>query len=555
MDEKLNCREKLLSYLSQRNRGWLFTLFAVVCIVYLPFLGNPFVFDDLNFFQADSVEHFAHFPFQLELRWLPYASLSWTYSIFSDVLPHPYHLGNVLLHSANVILLFFLLRQLVNTGIPDDSKSPSAIWGAGFGALIFACHPVVVYAVGYVIERSILMAALFSLLAQLAYLRGLLTGEKRWLLITVCAYFMACLSKEHSVMTLALLAAQTIYVRAKIIAGKGALWATWISLFAIALMLIILLMRAKGELGITYEPMASNSFGQHGIVESSAMLHGLSALTQAGLFFKYLLLWSIPNPAWMSVDMREYFVPTWLAWQGWLGAVGFVAYGALGFWLLLRPRWQGLAGLALLYPWLQFVVEFSAIRVQEPFVLYRSYLWMPGLMLFFPLILEKLPNHRNKTQLVMGVVVLLLIPLAWNRLWVFADSYRLWNDAVLLLNNGSEAGADRIFYNRGNAELSEQKWEAASEDFLRAVSLSPQLAPIHYGLGIAYMNTRRNQDALKQFDMAITLKPDDASYYYAKGMSLKRLHQDDLAMRQMEKSCELKNVMACMIVQSKTSKK
>ena len=155
----------------------------------------------------------------------------------------------------------------------------------------------------------------------------------------------------------------------------------------------------------------------------------------------------------------------------------------------------------------------------------------------------------------MGVVVLLLIPLAWNRLWVFADSYRLWNDAALLLNNGSEAGADRIFYNRGNAELSEQKWEAASEDFLRAVSLSPQLAPIHYGLGIAYMNTRRNQDALKQFDMAITLKPDDASYYYAKGMSLKRLHQDDLAMRQMEKSCELKNVMACMIVQSKTSKK
>lgn len=559
-------RAKLLSYFRQRNRGWLFSLLAAVCLVYLPFLGNPFVFDDLSANIGNMAARFTHSQFQFEPRWLPLASLGWTSAIFSDVLPHPFRLGNLLLHAANVVLLFFLLRQLVGAVIPDHEKPSATIWGAWFGALIFACHPVAVYAVGYLIQRSILMATLFSLVAQLAYLRGLLGGQKRWLALAASAYFLACFSKEHSVMLPALLLAQTMLLRTNITAPKEALWATWVALFAIALRVVS---GTWGLFGAASEPMASNSFGQHGIAESTLMLHGLSALTQAGLFFKYLLLWCIPNPAWMSVDMREYFVPSWLAWQGWLGAAGFVTYGALGGWLLLRPKWMGLAGLALLYPWLQFMVEFPSIRVQEPFVLYRSYLWMPGMMLFFPLLLarpalspsvklrtgaaERFPGRR--TLLGLGFVVLLLVPLAWNRLWVFADSYRLWNDAALLLRSERETGADRIFYNRGNAELAAKKWEDAIADFKRAISLSPQLGPVYYPLGVAYMNTGRYQEALAQFDAAIALRPDEANYYYAKALSLKRLHREDLAMRQMEKSCELKNTMACLIVQMNPDRK
>lgn len=565
----MNYRATLLNYFRQRNRGWVLSLFAVVCIVYLPFLGSPFVFDDLPCFSSNLIDHYTHSLFQFELRWLPYASLAWTSAIFSDVIPHFFRLGNMLLHATNVILLFFLLRQLVTAAIPEVEKTSTVTWGAWFGALIFACHPVAVYAVGYLVERSILMATLFSLVAQLAYLRGLLTGQKRWLALAVGAYFLACFSKEHSVMLPALLAAQTILLRvdggdavsslrAKIIAGKGALWSTWTALIAIAVFVVLL---SKGGLGVPYEPMAAYSFEQMGVFASGRMMHLLSALTQAGLFFKYLLLWWMPNPAWMSVDMRENFIVSWSAWQGWLGLAGFIMYGVLGGWLLSRSRWMGLAGLALLYPWLQFIVEFSSIRVQEPFVLYRSYLWMPGMMLFFPLLqakpvvslVEGLPGRR--TLLGLGLVVLLLVPLAWNRLWVFADTYRLWNDAALLLRSERETGADRIYYNRGNAELAAQKWDDAIADFQRAVTLSPKLAPVHYALGVAYINLKRNQDALAQFDAAIALKPDDASYYYAKGISLKRLNKDDIAMRQMEKSCELKNMLACAIVQMGQDKK
>ena len=541
----------MFDYFRQRNRGWVLSLFSAVCIVYLPFLGNPFVFDDQSLISGQ-YERYMHSFFQFELRCFSYASLGWTRQIFSDVLPHPFRLGNLLVHATNVILLFFLLRQLVYAAIPKIETSSTAIWGAWFGALIFACHPVAVYATGYVVERSILMATLFSLVMQLAYLQGLLTGRKRWLLLAVCAYFIAVFSKEHSVMIPALLVAQTIMLRTRIVATKGALGSTLLAVIAISMLVI---MRAKGVTGVAYEPLAANSLGQYRIAESSSMLHALSVLTQAGLFFKYLLLWLVPNPAWMSVDMRVEFVHSIFAWQGWLGAIAFTAYGLLGGRLLLRPGWGGLAGLALLYPWLQFMLEFSSIRVQEPFVLYRSYLWIPGMMLFIPMLLSKLQRFRTRVLFGLGLIVILLVPLSWNRLWVFADEYRLWNDAAKLLSDEKETGADRIYYNRGKAELAAQKWEEAIADFQRAEMLSPQLAPIYYILGVALINTKRYQEALDQFDAAIKLKSDDASYYYAKGMSLKRLHQDDLAMRQIEKSCELKNALACTIVQMSFRKK
>ena len=538
----MSYRVKLLGYFRQYDRGWILSLFAAVCLVYLPFLGSPFVFDDLNFFSGNMAEHYTHSLFQFELRWLPYASLGWTSAIFSDVVPHFFHLGNLLLHAANVILLFFLLRRWVGAVMADCESSSAVTWGAWFGALIFALHPVAVYAVGYVIERSILMATLFSLVAQLAYLRGLLTAQKRWLALAVGAYFLACFSKEHSVMLPALLAAQTIMLRTKVTAGKGALWATWIALLAIALLVILLV---KGVLGVPYEPMEALSFEQHGIAESTSMLHGLSALTQAGLFFKYLWLWMLPDPAWMSVDMRENFVASWSAWQGWLGAIGFMVYGVLAGWLLLRPRWMGLAGLALLYPWLQFMVEFPAIRVQESFVLYRSYLWMPGMMLFFPLLVAKFPSR--KMLLGIGFIALLLVPLAWNRLWVFADNYRLWNDAAQLLHSKQEAGADRIFYNRGQAAAAMHRWDDAIADYKQAVTLSPQLALLRYPLGIAYVSSGRYQEAIVQFDAEIALKPDDAQAYYGKGLSLMGMHAGAQGLQQMKKSCALGNKMACMM--------
>lgn len=544
----MSFRSSLLNYFARRDRGWMLTLFAAVALVYLPFLGNPFVFDDLNFFSGEVPDIYAHAPFQFNLRWLPYASLGWTAAVFSDAVPHFFHLGNMLLHVANVILLFYLLRLLLGAVLTGQEQT--LVWGAWLGALVFALHPVAVYAVGYVIQRSILMATLFALLMQLAYCRGLLTGRKRWLALAVGAYFLAGFSKEHSVLLPAVLGAMTMLLRGKNQASRAALWATWGAFAAVGLLVIL---RAKGVFGTPYEAMAAALFEQQGIVESTPMLHLLSVLTQAGLFFKYLLLWWLPNPAWMSVDMREPFVSSVGEWHGWLGLAAFLAYGLMAVRLLLRGGATGLVGFALLYPWLQFWLEFSSIRVQEPFVLYRSYLWLPGMMLLIPLLLAKpvlsavegLPGRR--TLLVLGGAVLLLAPLAWNRLGTFSDNYRLWNDAALLLRSDSAPGADRIFYNRGQALAAEHKWEEAIADYQRTAALSPQLAPVRRALGMAHVSARQYREAIAQFDAGLAIQPDDAQAYFGKGLALMGLHEREQALQQMRRGCELGSEAACMM--------
>ncbi len=539
----MNYRGQLANYFRQRDRGWMLSLFALASLVYLPFLGNPFIFDDANIIQADTLEHLTHGGFQFGSRWLSYASLGWTYVIFGDTLPHFYHVGNLLLHTATVITLFYFLRQIISAVIVDAKNESKIILGAWLGAAIFALHPVATYAVGYIVQRSIVMATLFVLLMQLVYLRGLLSGQKRWLVLAVLAYFFAGLSKEHSLLAPLLLATQSMLVRGQIRTSKQVLWLTWGALAIVGMQILLL---AKGIIGVSYEVMAISLFAQQRVVEDASMLHMLSVLTQAGLFFQYLGLWLLPNLAWMSIDMREPFVTSLSVWQGWLGAASFLIYGTLAFWFLLRPRWMGLIGFALLYPWLQFLVEFSSVRVQEPFVLYRSYLWMPGVMLLIPFLLIKWPH--KKTLFALGFAGLLLLPLAWNRMWVMGDNYRLWNDAAILLSSEHAAGADRIFFNRGIAPSPDKKQGEAIADLERSVRLSPHLAPLHYVLGVEYFNAIRYQDAMVQFDEAIRLDPQNGHAYYAKGLVHKRQHDDKQAIQQMKKSCELKNTAACVIV-------
>ncbi|MEO8419494.1 MAG: tetratricopeptide repeat protein [Methylophilaceae bacterium] len=542
----MDYRTKLSNYFCQRNRGFVLSLLVAVCLIYLPFLSSPFFFDDLNFFSGNIPSNYAHSPFHFSLRWLPYASLGWTWVLFLDA-SHLFHLGNALLHAANVVLLFFLLRQFIRLTAPANQKISYSDWGAWLGALFFACNPVAVYAVGYVIQRSILLATLFTLAMQLAYLHGLINGQKRWLALSLLFYFLAVFSKEHSLMAPAIVIAITILLRSHIRADWRALWATWLGYLVIGVFVVL---RAKGVFGVAYEHDAAMLFEQQDIAESSATLHLLSVFTQAGLFFKYLFLWWLPNPAWMSVDMRETFVSAWTAWQGWLKAAGFMLYGVLACRLLLRRGRTGLVGLALLYPWLLFSVEFSSIRVQEPFVLYRSYLWLPGMLLLIPLLVEALPNRKH-VVVALTISTLLLVPLSWNRLWVFADGYRLWNDAALLLKNEHIPGAARIYYNRGNAELASKQWPEAIADYQRVITIDPKIEQSYANIGVAHFNLKHYAQAITAFDQAIALSPAYALAYFGKGMSLKRLHSDAAAMAAMKKSCELGNVAGCLISSSR----
>lgn len=524
-----------------RQHGYASLLLLAVVLVYLPFLNNPLVFDDLSFFRQ-AIHIYADAIFHFDLRWFSYSTLGFTWVFFGES-PVVFRLQNLLLHGLNVLLLWHVLRIWLALFVSGGDQREIMYRGAWLGALVFACHPLAVYGVGYLVQRSILMATLFTLLMQLAYLKGVLKNNWRYMVAAVLAYFLAVFSKEHSLMAPAILLPITWVIRAQVKLSARALIATWLALGVVGL---LVLLRIKGVLGQPYEPYAMAMFEEQGLLLEQPRLHLLSVLTQSGLFFKYCLLMVVPNPAWMSIDVRMPFILTWQNWTSWIGLVAFMAYGLLSLLCLLRGGRIALLGIALLYPWCYFWVELSSIRVQEIFVLYRSYLWLPGYMLLLPLLLGALPGR--KILLAGLLAVLVLVPLAWNRLWVLGDHYRLWDDAVYLLHGKDTLGAHRIYYGRGQASSAKKDWQAAIADFKKALSIQPSYPQASMALTAAYMDAGQLEHALSLSEQMIAADPKNAHAYYAKATVLSKLRDKAGSIKQMEKSCELGMNLACLMV-------
>src|SRR5437660_9904036 len=78
--------------------------------------------------------------------------------------PGGFHLTNVVLHAATVVLLFFVLRQMTNA-----SAARTAGWRAAFVAAIFAIHPLRAESVVWIEERKDVLSGVFFILTLAAY--------------------------------------------------------------------------------------------------------------------------------------------------------------------------------------------------------------------------------------------------------------------------------------------------------------------------------------------------------------------------------------------------
>src|SRR5579864_9375783 len=107
---------------------------------------------------------------------------------FFGLNPAAQHGVNVLLHAANVLLLFWILQ-----------KATGAVWHSFFVALLFAVHPLNVETVAWVAQRKSLLSALFSLLTIAAY--GWYARKPDWkkYLVVVAAFSLALMSKPMAV--------------------------------------------------------------------------------------------------------------------------------------------------------------------------------------------------------------------------------------------------------------------------------------------------------------------------------------------------------------------
>ena len=168
--------------------GAIFIVVAVF-IAYWPALRGGFIWDDDAYvtnnplLTAPDGLRRIWFSFYTQSQYFPlvYTTFRFEYGLWG-LHPPGYHIVNVLLHSANALLVWLVLRRL-------------ALPGAWLAAAIFALHPVQVETVAWITELKNTESTFFCLLALLAWMKFAGTHSWRFYALTFLLYALALFSK------------------------------------------------------------------------------------------------------------------------------------------------------------------------------------------------------------------------------------------------------------------------------------------------------------------------------------------------------------------------
>ena len=500
-------------------------LVAVAAALYGRSLSYPLVFDDFHLHEQALGAPQA---FDLGMRWLSSGTFGWIHRHVGADIAWQRAL-NIALHAGVGAVLFGFLARLFAAALPE---APRLRWLAFLGAAAFVAHPVSVYAVAYLMQRSIVMAALFSLAMLWCVLEGLVRRSAAWHVAALAAYLLAVSSKEHAVMMPVVAFLLALLLRDRVRLGRQALLAA----LAGAALGLLVAFRMRGVILAAYEPLASAA------LRGEPLSYPLSVIHQATLFFRYLLVWLVPNPGWMSIDWRTPFPSGLASWHA-AGFLAWLAYAGAGVALLLRRGRLGLAGFAMLCPWVLSLTEFVTIRVQEPFVLYRSYLWMAAVPAGFAVLAPKETQAWTPALIARaGALAMACVALAFiaaDRLDTFSSATRLWDDAVRKQEGRSLPYAERAYVNRGAAYFDAGAPQKALADFDRAVRLNPAMPDARLGRGSAYLSLGRPREAREELDAAIALLPGYGAAYDKRCIANGMLRRYAEALADCERAAQL----------------
>src|SRR3989454_58177 len=531
-------REPVPSALPQRWGSWLVpVLIALVTFAaFLPALQNQFVdWDDAANFLDNP--HYRGLGWT-HLRWMwtthlgHYIPLTWM-TLGLDYLlwgmnPLGYHLTNLLLHAANAVVFFFVVRRLLTLALPSPSEHGYALAvSSGVAALVFAIHPLRVESVVWVTERRDVLSGLFYLLTILLYLRAREREERGrgWYWLSVAAFVCALFSKSMVVNLPVVLLILDVYPLRRLGGAVG-----WLSESArrvyVEKIPFVLLASAASAIALwaqlSHDTMVS-------VVQLSAP--GRLAVSVYGLSF---YLWKMVAPVNLS-PLYE-LPPTVNPWA----PPFIVSYGVVlaitAIVLALRRRVPGLPA-----AWVTYIVVLLpvlGIFQSGPQITADRYTYLAGLG-WAILAGAGLLSCWHATRFLIPSCAVCLIAglgvLTWNQVQVWRDSEKLWSHAAAI-DPRSPVGQ----YSWGLALAQEGKLTEAIEHYTTALRIKPDYADAHINLGIALAQQGKLAEASEHYRQALRFKPGYAIANINWGVALAREGKPAEAIDHYRQALQLK---------------
>src|SRR5437899_2984776 len=521
--------------------GWVLWLVPVLIALvpvaaFLPALQNQFV-------SSDEGESFLGHPHYRGLGWSQlhwmwtthqghYIPLTWM-TLGLDYLlwgmnPFGYHLTSLLLHAANAVAFFFVVRRILKRALPSPSERGHALAvSAGVAALVFAIHPLRVESVAWVTERRDVLSGLFYLVAILLYLRaceGMARG-RGWYWLSVAVFGCALLSKSMVVNLPVVLLILDVYPLRRL-GGFVGWWSGPARRIYVEKIPFVLLAAAASAVAVMAQLSKSAMIP---VAHLSAL--GRLAVSAYGLSF-YLWKMVVPlnlSPLYMRPPTVDPEAPPFILSYGLVLAITAIV-------LALRRRMPGLpaawaAYVVVLLPVLGIFQSGSQIAADR-------YTYLAGLG-WAILAGAGLLACRHATRfLIRGSAVGVLVGLevlTWNQVHVWHDSEKLWTHALAIDPKSSAAHS-----NLGSALIAQGKPAEASEHFREALRINPNDADDHTNLGMALARQGKLVEASEHYQQALRIKPTSADAHNNWGTLLARQGKLAAAIEHYQQALQIK---------------
>lgn len=450
-------------------------------------------------------------------NWHPLTWLSHLADVqFYGMHPFGHHITNVILHSANVVLLFLLLLRL--TGF---------LWRSMVVAALFALHPLHVESVVWVSERKDVLSAFFWLATLFLYAEYVKTFGRRYYLLMFMMFAFGLMAKPMLVtlpFVLMLLdywplgrwsmggvVAETSSTRnscdAEIPFRK--LLQEKIPFLVLASVSCVLTLFAQQEGG------AVNSFDNYSITMriANAIVSYTGYLQK--MFWPHNLAFFYPLPK--AIPIMQLLT----------AACVFAVMTFISIRLLRKQPF-------MIVGWFWYVVTLlpviGLIQVGGQSSADR-YTYIPLIGIFILLIwwlcelTAKIPYRRLVLTAVSGIVLTGCTLVTLRQISYWQNNVTLYSHALAVTNDNYIA-----HNNLGFALASEDKLFEATAHFNEAIRISPRFADAYLNLGNAFLKTGEIDRSIVFINKAIDLRPKFASAFLDLGVAMFRKGRFDDAL-------------------------
>jgi tetratricopeptide (TPR) repeat protein len=435
--------------------------------------------------------------------------------------PGRHHLTSVLLHVANILLLFGILRRMTGD-----------VWRCSIVAVLFALHPLHVQSVAWVAERKDVLSTLFGLLTLVFYLRYVTyRGIGRYLLMLL--FFILGLMAKPMIVTLPFVMILLDYwplqrYPFQIVNKVNNADRSSDTIFFLITEKIPLIVLSAGSSLVTL--IAQKVGGAVGSIETFPFnLRMANALT-AYMSYILKLFWPVNLAA---IYPYNWELPAWQVWAACFFITGISWISIKWYqsrpWFLVGWLWY----LGTLVP----VIGLVQVGTQA---MADRYTYIPLIGIYIIIawgLFDLLARWRyRKVALVTIAVALIsvLMVVSWKQIGY-------WKNTVTLLKRAVElTGANYKAYNNiGQGLLMTGKTGEAIKHFKMALEINPRSAIAHFNLGLAFSEQGRLNEAFESCAEAVRIKPNFAEAHYCQGKAQLRLGKPDQAVLNYQQAIKI----------------